>query len=393
MLASGGQVAFLTIWVKSLRVGSRLEDITFDAAVESNRARFSEMEDMIYLKKQPLSTLIANDQWVKALGQLDDVLKGHGEELDGLALGRKTGAIMTLYSGFGRWNEAEEQAVSLLALRGGKEAELARLTLTAASLAQRDLPEAKPRLNLLPEDDIESTRLQWIASVLKPKGRPLDGRHKPLLAMDSITRRNIDLVERFEANIARSELKALNTPAGRLFLLGDIARMRLSQRSEDALDLLERFIKDHSIESWVHGDVVRCLLHGYLSRSGLTPLTSSEMTDMEWATESGLNVMDVWAKKHVVSPPPTFPKKSQRQHAWAANAWIAHGPGNELVIAAKKGVNGWKMLSKIEQTSLPPCLYLHLTGLIVTIGGMPVDLGFPGGLDLKSIRNKGLLEL
>jgi hypothetical protein len=36
---------------------------------------------------------------------------------------------------------------------------------------------------------------------------------------------------------------------------------------------------------------------------------------------------------------------------------------------------------------------LHLTGLIVTIGGMPVDLGFPGGLDLKSIRNKGLLEL
>ena len=423
MLASGGQVAFLTIWVKSLRVGSRLEDITFDAAVEGNRARFSEMEDMIYLKKQPLSTLIANDEWVKALGQLDGVLKGHGEELDGLALGRKTGAIMTLYSGFGRWNEAEEQAVSLLALRGGKEAELARLTLTAASLAQRDLPEAKPRLNLLPDDDIESTRLQWIASLLKPKGRPLDGRYKPLLTMDSITRRNIDLVERFEANIARSERKGLNTPAGRLFLLGDIARMRLAQRSEDALDLLERFIKVHSIESLVHGEVVRCLLHldggrvntavmmaevlaetharhphlrallGHLSRSGLTPLTSSEMTDMEWATESGLNVMDVWAKKHVVSPPPTFPKKSQRQHAWAANAWIAHGPGNELVIAAKKGVNGWKMLSKIDQAALPPCLYLHLTGLIVTIGGMPVDLGFPGGLDLKSIRSKGLLEL
>ena len=126
---------------------------------------------------------------------------------------------------------------------------------------------------------------------------------------------------------------------------------------------------------------LRALL-GHLSRSGLTPLTSSEMTDMEWATESGLNVMDVWAKTHVVSPPPTFPKKSQRQHAWAANAWIAHGPGNELIIAAKKGVNGWKMLSKIDQAALPPCLYLHLTGLIVTIGGMPVDLGFPGGLCL-----------
>ena len=30
---------------------------------------------------------------------------------------------------------------------------------------------------------------------------------------------------------------------------------------------------------------------------------------------------------------------------------------------------------------------------VVTIGGMPVDLGFPGGLDLKSIQNKGLLDL
>jgi hypothetical protein len=423
MLASGGQVAFLTIWVKSLRVGSKLEDITFDAAVEGNRARFSEMEDMIYLKKQSLTTLIANDEWVKALGQLDSVLKGHGTELDGLALGRKTNAVMTLYSGFGRWNEAEEHAVSLLALRGGKEAEQARLILAAASLAQRDLPEAKPRLNLLPIDDMESTRLQWVASLFKPKTKPLDERYKPLLTMDSITRRNIDLVQRFESNFSQSELKNLDTPAGRLFLLGDIARMRLAQKSEDALDLLERFIKDHQIEQWIHGEVVRCLLHldggrvntavvmaeslasehgrhphlrallGHLSRSGLTPTTSSELTDMEWATESGLNIADVWVKKHVVSPPPTFSKKSQKIHAWSANAWIAHGPGNELTIAAKKGSNGWKMLSKVDQSTLPPCLYLHLTGLIVTIGGMPVDLGFPGGLDLKSIHAKGLLEI
>lgn len=423
MLSSGGQVAFLTIWAKSLRVGSRLDDITFDAAVEGNRARFSEMEDMIYLKKQPLTTLIANDEWVKALGQLDGVLKGHGEELDGLALGRKTGAIMTLYSGFGRWNEAEEQAVSLLALRGGKEAEMARLTLAAASLAQRDLPEAKPRLNLLAEDDIESARLHWVASLFKPKSRPLDKRYKPLLAMDSITKRNINLVQRFESNTACSDLKSLNTPAGRLFLLGDIARMRLARQSEDALDLLERFIKKNDVESWVHGEVVRCLLHldqgrvntavvmaeqlaeqhgrhphlrallGHLSRSGLTPHSSSEITDMEWATEAGLNVSEAWANKHVVSPPPEFNKKSERQHAWSANAWIAHGPENELTIAAKKGKNGWKMLAKIDQSALPACLFLHLTGLVVTIGGMPVDLGFPGGLDLKSIQNNGLLDL
>ena len=423
MLASGGQVAFLTIWVKSLRVGSKLEDITFDAAVADNRAKFSEMEDVIYLKKQPLTTLIAEDNWVKALRQLDDVLKGHGDALDGLGLGRKTNAVMTLYAGFGRWNEAEQEAVSLLALRGGKEADVARLILSAASLAQRDLPEAKPRLKLLSQDDVEATRIQWVASLLGPKSIPLSERYKPQLSMDSIMRRNIDLVQRFESNTSRTGMKYIDSPAGRLFLLGDVARMRLSRESEDALDLLERFIKTKSIESWVHGDVVRCLLHidagrvntavsiaeglaaehgrhphlrallGYMARSGLTAVGTSEITDMEWATESGLNVDTIWARMHVVSPSPSFTKKVQKQHAWAANAWIAHGASNELTIASKKGSNGWKMLGKVDQSALPPCLYLHLTGLIVTIGGMPVDLGFPGGLDFKSIHAKGLLNL
>ena len=51
------------------------------------------------------------------------------------------------------------------------------------------------------------------------------------------------------------------------------------------------------------------------------------------------------------------------------------------------------MLGKMDQTALPPCIYLHLTGLIVTVGGMPVDLGFPGGLNFKGINDKGLLDL
>jgi hypothetical protein len=114
---------------------------------------------------------------------------------------------------------------------------------------------------------------------------------------------------------------------------------------------------------------------------------------MEWATESGLNVTEVWTKRHVVSSPPTFRKKSLKQHAWAANAWFLHGASNELTIASKKGNNGWKMLGKMDETALPPCLYLHLTGLIVTVGGMPVDLGFPGGLNFKAINDKGLVDL
>ena len=47
---------------------------------------------------------------------------------------------------------------------------------------------------------------------------------------------------------------------------------------------------------------------------------------------------------------------------------------------------------RMKETS-PPCVFTHLTGIIVTIGGMPVDLGLPGDLNLDAIKNAGLLEL
>ena len=65
-----------------------------------------------------------------------------------------------------RWEEAEENAVSLLALQTGRDAQVARLILAAASLCQRDLPEAAPRLALLNKSDIEAARLQWFAAVI-----------------------------------------------------------------------------------------------------------------------------------------------------------------------------------------------------------------------------------
>tara|TARA_B100000768_G_scaffold89433_1_gene83935 strand:- start:4547 stop:7099 length:2553 start_codon:yes stop_codon:yes gene_type:complete len=423
MLASGGQIAFLAIWVRSLRVGSKIEDITFDAAVGNERQQFTEMEDIIYLKKEPLTTLVAQDEWVKALKQLDTILQGHGKDLDAVSLGRKTAAIMTLYAGFGRWNDAEDNAISLIAYQSGKKAELARLILSAASLAQRDFAEAKPRLPLLPEDNIEAVRIKWAASLFSTKLKSLDERYIPQLSMDSIMRRNIDLVKRFQTGTSRSDLKYVDSPAGRLFLLGDLARMRLARESEDALDLLERFIKTNEIELWVHGEVVRCLLHldagrvntavataekllaehgrhphlralfGHLSRMGLTPVCPSELTELEWITESEQSIDEFWSKVHVVSPPPAFHKKGLKQHAWRANAWYLHGDSNQLTIASKKGQNGWKMLSKVDLSTFPVCLNLHLTGIIVTVGGMPVDLGFPGGMDFQAIKARGLIDL
>jgi hypothetical protein len=232
MLASGGQIAFLAVWARSRRIGLKLEDISFDAAVGENRERLSEMADLIYLKQKPFTELVSEDDWSKAMDRLDKVTEGHGEQLEGLNLARKTDAMMELYAGLGRWNEAEQEAVSLLALRGGREAQVARLILTAASLAQRDYAEAKPRLVLLGDDDIESARLQWAASLFNPKHTKLGPEFKSLISIDALMKRNIDLVERYRTGRPQSNLKYLNTPSGRLFLLGDIARMRLAGLSD-----------------------------------------------------------------------------------------------------------------------------------------------------------------
>jgi len=43
--------------------------------------------------------------------------------------------------------------------------------------------------------------------------------------------------------------------------------------------------------------------------------------------------------------------------------------------------------------NLPLCIYTHLAGLMVTIGGMPVDLGVPGTIQFDEIVKANLLDL
>jgi hypothetical protein len=81
-----------------------------------------------------------------------------------------------------------------------------------------------------------------------------------------------------------------------------------------------------------------------------------------------------------------------KKHAWQANAWIAHDVGNGLQVAINKKSNGWKTL-KGEETKLPVCLYTHLSGIVVTLGGLPVDLGLPGDINLNAIKANGLIDL
>ena len=422
MLSSGGQVAFVVIWARSRKIGSKLEDISFDASVGENRAKMAQLEDVIYLKQKAIRKLVTEDSWDKALKRIDTVMQGHGEQLEGLDLVRKTDAMMEIYAAMGRWDDAENNAVSILALRGGREAHIAKLILAAASLSQRDLPEAKPRLEMLPDDDIEAARLQWFATILQPKKRKLTDRESALLSVDPLTKRNTDLITRFKNSIATTELSYRDSPADRMILLGDIARLRLQRDSETALNMLERYIKKNKLENWMHGQVTCALLHldegrvntatkiaeelgknksrhphlrsllRHLDSLGQTLAASSEPTGIEWLRDSGLDWVNAWPYRHTVAPAPALLTKDLQKHAWKANGWIAHSAENSLDQAIKKGNNGWKMLAKIKsENDLPTCLYTHLTGVIVTIGGMPVDLGLPGDIDLGTLEKIGMI--
>jgi hypothetical protein len=54
--------------------------------------------------------------------------------------------------------------------------------------------------------------------------------------------------------------------------------------------------------------------------------------------------------------------------------------------------SAWKRIPyNSNEKETPTGLYLHLYGIIVTIGGMPVDLGIPAGLDIEALENRGLL--
>ena len=84
---------------------------------------------MIYLKQRPTAELLGNDDWNTAIERYESSTQGQEAMLVGLDMIRSTQAKMLLHVGLGRWDEAEEMAVDLLALQGGRDAQTARLVL------------------------------------------------------------------------------------------------------------------------------------------------------------------------------------------------------------------------------------------------------------------------
>lgn len=419
MLASGGQIVFLGIWIVSRRTGQRLGDITFDAMANENRIQLEAIEEIIYRKGEAFTDLIAADEWSKAIRKMELLYEDHGEaSIEGLSLVRRTEASMELLMGMGRWDQAEQVGLSFLALRAGRTAEIARMILAAASLAQRDIPEAIPRLNYLSEEDIEAARLRWVTSILDPSQK-LSKKARLMLRLDPVTKGNIDLIERYLDGEPGTSKAWKNKSASKLHILGDIARYRLWSQSNIALDKLEAWVKknDVDLKKWPHGQTARALLYLdrgmnasavnivektikdhprhphlrrlaiYLAEKGEMKMPESEPTGLVWADTMAGKWEENWVKFHNVVAPPEITTNQLKTHSWNGNSWTAR---KEMTTKLISGKNGWK---SAEWSESPLANHLIMTGIIVTVGGVPVDLGFPGWINFDACRKANLFDL
>ena len=332
MLASAGQVAFLVVWGLSRKRSTQLDEITFDASMDEDRARLRGMSDMIYLKQRPTAELLGNDDWNTAIERYESSTQGQEAMLVGLDMIRSTQAKMLLHVGLGRWDEAEEMAVDLLALQGGRDAQTARLVLCAASLAQRDYQEAIPRLALLNNDDVEAVRLRWVASLLTAK-QHLDREGTSMLSVDPLRKDNIRMLNEFERGEPSLRKSPIRAPAQRSMYLAEIGRLRMLGRSEEALNHLERTLSDLGETTWVQARLVQALLNHddgrsltaintvkklaetyprhphvravlhQLASSGKATRPLSEPTNITWMIEKDTDWKQAWPLHNVAVPP------------------------------------------------------------------------------------------
>ena len=292
------------------------------------------------------------------------------------------------------------------------------MILAAASLAQRDIPEAIPRLNYLSEEDIEAARLRWVTSILDPSQK-LSKKARLMLRLDPVTKGNIDLIERYLDGEPGTSKAWKNKSASKLHILGDIARYRLWSQSNIALDKLEAWVKknDVDLKKWPHGQTARALLYLdrgmnasavnivektikdhprhphlrrlaiYLAEKGEMKMPESEPTGLVWADTMAGKWEENWVKFHNVVVPPEITTNQLKTHSWNGNSWTAR---KEMTTKLIRGKNGWK---SAEWSESPLANHLIMTGIIVTVGGVPVDLGFPGWINFDACRKANLFDL
>ena len=239
-----------------------------------------------------------------------------------------------------------------------------------------------------------------------------------MLRMDSVTKLNVDLIKRYRDGVFSSNIAWKNKPMNKLNILGEIARFRLNSQSDIALDKLESWVDKNNIDmmNWPHGQTARALLYIdrgmiasavnivkktmkehprhphlrrlaiYLAYQGEMELPSIEPTGLVWADTKGGEWKKLWSGLHNVVPCPELDSATLKEHAWQANAWVVRKEMEELQNSKK----AWRKLNWSEQ---PFANHLILTGIITSVGSLPVDLGLPGWLNFKAIDKAELLDL
>ena len=236
-----------------------------------------------------------------------------------------------------------------------------------------------------------------------------------MLSVDPLKKDNIRMLRQFFNGESELRQSTVAKPAQRAMYLGEIARLRMMGHSEVALNHLERTMDAMGDEEWVHGSLVAALLNHdagrhltavnaikelatkhprhphvravvhQLSLEGKAKRLTSEPSKLHWLLENETDWTLSWPL-HNVAVPPSLDSNELKQHAVKANAWV--------LLTTEEGVikHASKKVHRSLPQALPLGLFTHLNGLIITIGGMPVDLGLPAGLKLTAAEKHGLLD-
>jgi len=236
---AAGQGLFIPFWLISLPKWFRMRRANFDLSAIEDRGGPMIIEDKKEMAKllsrtkpgEDALSLLKSDRLNDLVGVLRRLDRSHASRDRELHARTE----MLFAASRGDWNRAEDYAVNLLAQKEGEDL-MCRKLLAASALANRDLLEAKIRLDDLPENDAESDQLRWVASLFALKGNLRKFEVDEMLQLTPGGRRLEDLVSRFPLLMAwPSKKPRIDNAVDRRGLLGDIARLRLSGRSEDAL--------------------------------------------------------------------------------------------------------------------------------------------------------------
>ena len=115
-------------------------------------------------------------------------------------------------------------------------------------------------------------------------------------------------------------------------------------------------------------------------------MPSSEDTGMEWAINKDSDWRSQW-QHHRASIPPILDSIGLKNHSITANSWILFSNPEFTPKTSKK-----KYLQYVPN-QLPIGLFLHMSGIVVSVAGMPIDLGYPPVLMQQSILSKASFKL